>query len=67
MQNISTRQMHYQITLELRVLVTRQVQVEADDAVTALQIALQQEHLNDERVLHTAAIKPLGPFPPGQV
>jgi cobalamin biosynthesis protein CbiG len=53
--------------MELRVLVTRQVQVEAEDAATALQTALQQENLDEKRVLHTATVKPLGPFPPDQI
>lgn len=35
--------MHYQVTIELRVLVIRQMQVEADDATTALGMALFQE------------------------
>ena len=59
--------MHYQVTMELRVLVTRQVQVEADDAATALGVALFQEELSDVRKLHTATVKPLGEDAPDQI
>jgi hypothetical protein len=53
--------------MELRVLVTRQVQVEADDAATALGVALFQEELSDVRKLHTATVKPLGEDAPDQI
>lgn len=59
--------MHYQVTMELRVLVTRQVQVEAEDVTQALGMALFQEELNDARKLHTATVKPLGEDAPDQI